>query len=58
MKKKTFNLVVGILGGVCAIACAIVTFCVPAPLNAIIVAAIGIAQTAVVEICNLFVKEN
>lgn len=55
MKKKTFNLVAGVIGGVQTIAIAIVTFVQPAyavPINA----AIGIAGTAAIEICSLFVK--
>lgn len=55
MQKKTFNLVVGISGGVAAIASAVVAFINPSYTPAI-VGAIGIAETAVVEICNLFVK--
>ena len=48
MKKKTFNLVVGITGGVATIL---------SPAYAVqIVAGIGIASTAVTEICSLFVK--
>lgn len=57
MKKRTYNLVVGIVNGTATAASAIVTFAVPAPLNAAIVAAIGIAATAAIEICSLFVKE-
>lgn len=56
MSKKTYNLVIGIVGGVAAIASAIVTFCVPGGTGALIVGAIGIGSTAVCEICNLFVK--
>lgn len=55
MKKKTFNLVVGITGGVAAIASAVVTYLSPA-YAVQIVAGIGIASTAVTEICSLFVK--
>lgn len=56
MKKKTFELVVGIVNGVGVIADAVVVFCVKAPLSAAIVASIGIATTAVTEICSKFVK--
>lgn len=55
MSKRAFNLVVGVSGGVAAIASAVVTYIQPAYATAI-VAAIGIAETAVVEICSLFVK--
>ena len=55
MKKKTFNLVVGVSGGVAAIASAVVTYAQPA-CAVQIVAAIGVASTAVTEICSLFVK--
>lgn len=57
MKKKTFNLISGIVGGVEAVAVALVTFFNPnyaAAINASIV----IAGTAVTEICALFVKEE
>lgn len=54
MSKKTFNLVVGITGGVAAIASAVVAYVEPAFTPAI-VGAIGIAATAVTEICSLFV---
>lgn len=55
MKKTTFNLIVGITGGVATIASAVVTYFSPA--HAVqIVAGIGIASTAVTEICSLFVK--
>ncbi len=55
MKKKTFNLVVGITGGVATIASAVVTYI--SPTYAVqIVAGIGIASTAVTEICSLFVQ--
>lgn len=53
MSKRTFNLIVGVAGGVQAIACAVVTFIAP-PYAVPIVAAIGIAETAVVEVCAQF----
>ena len=56
MSKKTFNLVVGISGGVATIASAIVAFINPAYEPAII-ASIGVVETAIVEICSKFVKE-
>ena len=52
MSKKTFNLVVGISGGI-----AVVAYVEPAFTPAII-GAIGIAETATTEICSLFVKES
>lgn len=57
MSKKTFNLIVGITGGISAIAVAVVTFVQPAYCTAIN-ASIAIAQTAITEILNLFVKEK
>ncbi|MCQ2485825.1 MAG: hypothetical protein MJ168_10905 [Clostridia bacterium] len=57
MNKKTFALIAGITGGLATIAGAIVSFLQPAFTPAI-VAAIGIAETAVIEICNLFVIEE
>lgn len=57
MKKRTFNLVVGITGGVAVIASAAVTYLSPA-YAVQIVAGIGIASTAVTEICSLFVKTD
>lgn len=56
MSKKTFNLVVGVTGGVCAIASAVVTYINPAYAPQV-VAAIGVAETAAVEICSLFRKD-
>ena len=56
MSKRVYNLVVGVTGGISAIASAVVAFFQPAYTPAI-VGAIGIAETAVVEICSLFVKE-
>ena len=57
MSKKVFNLIVGITGGVCAIASAVVTYIQPAYASAI-VAAIGVAETAVIEICSLFTTKE
>ena len=55
MSKKTFNLVMGIVGGAAAIASAVVTYA--QPVYAVqIVAAIGIVSTAASEVCSLFVK--
>lgn len=55
MNKKTYNLVIGILGGVGTIAIALVTFFDPTYATAINTS-IGIGTTAVVEICSQFVK--
>ena len=55
MSKKMYNLVLGITGGVAAIASAVVTYIQPA-YAVQIVASIGIVETAVAEICSLFVK--
>jgi hypothetical protein len=57
MSKKTFNLVVGISGGIAAIASAVVAYAEPAFTPAII-GSIGIAETATTEICSLFVKDS
>lgn len=57
MSKKTFNLVVGITGGVAAIGAALVTFFNP-PFCAAINASIVIVETAATEILSLFVKEK
>lgn len=55
MSKKTFQLVTGIVGGVTAIAIAVVSYIQPENMAAIN-SAISIAGTAVVEICSQFVK--
>lgn len=57
MKKKTYNLVVGVAGGVAAIGSAVVAYVQPA-YTAAIVASIGIVETAVVEVCSLFVSSE
>lgn len=57
MSKRTFNLVVGIVGGCAAIASAVVTYINPA-YAVQTVAAIGVGSTAVTEICSLFVKAD
>ena len=55
MSKKMVNLVIGVTGGVAAIASAVVTYIQP-EYAVQIVAAIGIGSTAVTEISSLFVK--
>jgi hypothetical protein len=55
MSKKVYNLVVGVVGGISTIAVAVVTFFNPAYAVAIN-ASIGIGCTAIIEICNQFVK--
>lgn len=55
MSKKTFNLVTGIVGGVQAIAVAIVTYTSPEYATAIN-SAIVVIGTAVIEACSQFVK--
>lgn len=57
MTKKVYNLIVGVLVGICAIANAIVAYINP-DYTPIIIASIGIAETAIVEICSLFVKQE
>ena len=60
MNKKTYNLIVGIVGGLSTtattIAVAVVTFINPA-YSVAINASIGIASTAAIEIVGQFVKE-
>lgn len=56
MSKKTYNLIVGIVGGLSTIAVAVVTFINPA-YSVAINASIGIASTAAIEIVGQFVKE-
>ena len=55
MSKKTFNLVTGIVGGVQAIAVAVVTYIQPEVATAIN-SAIVVIGTAVIEACSQFVK--
>lgn len=56
MSKKTYRLVLGVTGGVAAIAVAVVTF-VDCAYASAINASIAIVEAAVGEICSLFVKE-
>ena len=55
MSKKTFQLVSGIVGGVQAIAVAVVTYVSPEHATAIN-GAIVVIGTAVIEVCSQFVK--
>lgn len=55
MSKKTFNLITGIVGGVQAIAVAVVTYTSPEYATAIN-SAIVIAGTAIIEACSQFVE--
>lgn len=55
MNKKTYNLVVGLVGGLSTIGIALVTFFDPTYATAINTS-IGIGATAVVEIVSQFVK--
>lgn len=55
MKKKTYELIVGVTGGVATIASSVVAFLKPTYAVQII-AAIGIVSTAVAEVCSLFIK--
>lgn len=57
MSKKTFNLVVGVSGGIAAIASVVVAYFEPNYTPAII-GAIGIVETAITEICSLFVENK
>lgn len=56
MKEKTFKLITAIVGGVETIAVGVITFVNPA-YAAAINGGVVIAGTAIIEICNLFVKE-
>lgn len=57
MSRKMFNLVSGIVGGVSAITSAVITYIQP-EYSVQMVAGVGIASTAIIEICSLFVKEE
>lgn len=57
MSKRVYALVVGVSGGVCAIAGSIVSYLQPSYTPAI-VGSIGIIETAVAEICTLFLKKE
>lgn len=57
MSKKVFNLITGIIGGVETISIACVTYFCETTIAASINSSIVIAGTAVIEICNMFVKE-
>lgn len=57
MKKKTFALVSGIIGGLQTIGVAVVTFMQP-EYAAAINSSIVIAGTAAIEICTQFVKQE
>lgn len=57
MQKKTFELIVGVTGGVATIADAVVAFVHPV-YTVQIIAAIGIVATTVTEVCSLFVKTD
>lgn len=56
MKRKTFNLITSIIGGICAITSAIVAYINPNYCSGI-VASITIINTALIEILSLFIKE-
>jgi hypothetical protein len=55
MSEKTFKLITAIVGGVETIAVGVVTYLAPEGATAIN-ASIVIAGTAIIEICNQFVK--
>ena len=57
MSKKFYNLIVAITGGVATIAIGFVTYFKP-DYATVINASIGIAETAILEICNNFVKAD
>lgn len=55
MSKKAFNLITGVIGGVQAIAVAVVTYLGPEYATAIN-SAVVVIGTAVIEACSQFVK--
>jgi hypothetical protein len=55
MSKRVYALITAIIGGLATIATGVVSFLQPAYTPAII-SAIGVGATAILEICNLFVK--
>jgi hypothetical protein len=57
MSKKTFNLITGIVGGVQAIAVAVVTYTSPEYATAIN-SAVVVIGTAIIEACSQFVKSD
>ena len=57
MSKKTFQLISGIIGGVQAIAVAVVTYASPEYATAIN-GAVVIAGTAAIEACSQFIKAD
>lgn len=57
MKKRTYELIVGVAGGVATIASAVVAYKQPA-YTVQIISAIGFVSTAVSEVCSLFIKEE
>lgn len=54
MKKRTYNLVVGIVGGITTIASAFVAYFNPQN-TVLIISAIGTVNLAITEVCSLFV---
>ena len=57
MSKRVYALTTAIIGGLATIATGVVSFLQPAYTPAIIIA-IGVGATAILEICNLFVKST
>ena len=57
MSKNLYRMIVGITGGVAAVAAAIVTYCKPEYASAIN-ASIAVAETAIAEICSFFTEEK
>lgn len=57
MSKKVYNLIVGIVGGLATVGIAVVTYIEP-PYAVAINSSIGIAMTAVTEICAQFIKKE
>ena len=57
MSRKTFNLITGVSGGVATMVSAVIAYIQPAFTPAII-GAVGIAETAIVEICSLFLDKE
>ena len=57
MSKKVYRAVVGVAGGLAAIAIALVTLFEP-PYAVAINASIGVAEAAIAEICSFFVIDT
>jgi hypothetical protein len=57
MSKKVYRLIVGVSGGIAAVAVAVVSYLEPAYCAAIN-ASIAVVEAGISEICSFFVKEE